>query len=175
MPILRILKFPDPRLNEESVLIEEFGEELKTLASDMIETMVAAPGVGLAAPQVGKLLRMIVIERAVPSEEDPQPPSDPMALVNPEIMSAEGSQVFNEGCLSVEDFQSEVTRYMKVEVEAQDLDGNFFTMEAEGRMAVILQHEIDHLDGVLFLNHVNPLKRSMYTKSLLKRRKKGRD
>jgi peptide deformylase len=173
MSILTILKYPDPRLTEESSDVEEFGDELKALAGDMCETMISAPGVGLAAPQVGRLLRMIVIDRSDPEDEVRRP--EPLVLVNPEIVRADGSQVFREGCLSVEDFQSEVTRYQEVEVEAQDLDGNLFTVEAEGRMAVILQHEIDHLDGILFLDHVSPLKRSMYTKSLLKRRDRNRD
>ncbi|MDR1081298.1 MAG: peptide deformylase [Deltaproteobacteria bacterium] len=173
MSLLTILKYPDPRLAEESLDVEEFGDELKALASDMCETMISAPGVGLAAPQVGRLLRVIVVDRSDPEDEVRRP--EPLVLVNPEIVHADGSQVFREGCLSVEDFQSDVTRYLEVEVEAQDLDGNFFTVEAEGRMAVILQHEIDHLDGVLFLDHVSPLKRSMYTKSLLKRRSKDRD
>ncbi|MDR1314895.1 MAG: peptide deformylase [Deltaproteobacteria bacterium] len=170
MSVLKILKYPDPRLNEESLDVEEFGEDLKALAADMAETMISAPGVGLAAPQGGKLLRLIVVDRSDLEDEDREP--EPMVLVNPEIVRAEGSQIFKEGCLSVDDFQSEVTRYMEIEVEAQDLDGNLFTVEAEGRMAVILQHEIDHLDGVLFLEHVSPLKRSMYTTSLLKRRNK---
>ncbi|MDR3154689.1 MAG: peptide deformylase [Deltaproteobacteria bacterium] len=170
MSILPILKFPDPRLNEVSKPVEDFGEELKALASDMAETMIAAPGVGLAAPQVGKLLRLIVIDQSDPADENRTP--SPLALVNPEIVHAEGKQVYKEGCLSVEDLQSEVTRHMTVEVEAEDLDGNLFTVTAEGHKAVVLQHEIDHLDGVLFIERISPLKRSMYVKSLRKRRNK---
>jgi peptide deformylase len=173
MSILPILKFPDPRLNEQSLTVEEFGDELRSLARDMTETMIAAPGVGLAAPQVGRLLRVIIVDLSDPEQEIREP--KPMVLVNPEIVRSEGSQVSQEGCLSVDDFQCEVTRSWEVEVEAQDLDGEFFTVEAEGRHAVILQHEIDHLDGVLFLQHVSPIKRSMYVKSLHKRRNKDKD
>ncbi|MDR1039611.1 MAG: peptide deformylase [Deltaproteobacteria bacterium] len=173
MSLLTILKYPDPRLNETSRDVEEFGEELKSLAADMAETMIAAPGVGLAAPQVGRLLRLIVVDRSDPEEEGREP--KPLFLVNPEIVRADGTQVFKEGCLSVDDLQSEVTRYQEVEVEAQDLDGNVFEVEAEGRMAVILQHEIDHLDGVLFLDRISPLKRSMYAKGIRKRRNKDKD
>jgi peptide deformylase len=173
MSILPILKYPDPRLNKESSPVEDFGEELKALAADMAETMAAAPGAGLAAPQVGRLLRMIVVDRSDPEEEERSP--SPLVLVNPVIVRADGTQIFKEGCLSVDDLTCEVTRYMEVEVEARDIEGNPFAIEAEGRLAVVLQHEIDHLDGVLFLEHISPLKRSMYVKSLRKRRAKGKD
>ncbi|MDR2460164.1 MAG: peptide deformylase [Deltaproteobacteria bacterium] len=169
MAILPILKYPDPLLLEVSEPVTEFDESLKKLSSDMIDTLKDAPGAGLAAPQIGKRIRLIVMDNS--SLEDEQY-NDVITLVNPVIVHAEGKQVYMEGCLSVEDLQSNVNRYLRVKVDYQDLYGNPKTIEASERRAVILQHEIDHLDGVLFLDHLSPLKRELYIKRMRKQAKK---
>lgn len=172
MAIMPILKYPDPRLREKSQAVTVFDDDLKALAADMGATMLDAPGAGLAAPQVGKLCRMIVIAGA---ENDEDFDDRVMALVNPEIVSAEGEQFYNEGCLSVEDFNEQVVRAGEVVVRAQDLNGEPIEIKADGRRAVILQHEIDHLDGILFIDHLSRLKRDIYLRKLKKMRKEGAD
>lgn len=146
----------------------EFGPDLKEFAKDMLDTLIAAPGAGLAAPQVARNIRLIVIDD---SEIDEPHYVRTLTLVNPEITAAEGKQVYKEGCLSVTDLEANVNRSERVEVSFLDLDGNPRTLSAEGRKAVILQHEIDHLDGILFIDHLSPLKREMYVKSLRKKKK----
>jgi peptide deformylase len=168
MPLLQILKFPDPALKSVSAEIREFTPELAKLAADMKETMLAAPGAGLAAPQVGRLIRLITVEA---SEEEEDYGASVLTLVNPEIVLAEGELIFEEGCLSVDDYRSNVKRFNHVQVRAQDIQGQPITIDYEGRRAVILQHEIDHLDGVLFIDRLSRLKREMYKKSLRRRRR----
>ena len=170
MAILPILKYPDPRLREKSKPIEKFDEELKALAEDMVETMLKAPGAGLAAPQVGHLVRMVVIAGAENSEDFDE---RAIVLINPEITWAGGEQVYEEGCLSVVELYEKVIRAQEVEVKAQDLDGNTFEIKADGRRAVILQHEIDHLDGILFIDHLSQLKRDIYKRKLKKIQKEA--
>lgn len=165
MAILPILKYPDPILKENSKNVDKFDDELKTLAADMAETMLAAPGAGLAAPQVGQLIRMIVIAGA---ENDEDFDERVITLVNPQIVWSDGEQFYDEGCLSVVEYNEKVTRAKEVEVQAQDLDGKPLTIKAEGRRAVILQHEIDHLDGILFIDRISKLKRDIYKRKLKK-------
>jgi peptide deformylase len=161
MAILPILKYPNPILREISNEIDVFDEDLTQLASDMRETMVSARGIGLAAPQVGKLIRLIIVDNSIP--DDP-PGTTVLALVNPEIVESIGQQFFEEGCLSVVDYKAPVKRAMTIKVKALDLNGQPMTLELEGYRAVITQHEIDHLDGILFIDHLSRLKRSMYHK-----------
>lgn len=172
MAILPILKYPDPKLKEKSKPVESFDQALKALAADMAETMLEAPGAGLAAPQVGRLMRLIVIAGA---ENDEDFDERVITLVNPRIVWSGGEQVYEEGCLSVDDYHEKVIRAKEVEVEAQDLDGRPLNLKAEGRRAVILQHEIDHLDGILFLDHISQLKRDIYKRKLKKMAREAAD
>lgn len=172
MAILPILKYPDPVLREKSEQVENFDDGLKQLAADMAETMLAAPGAGLAAPQVGCLTRLVVIAGA---ENDENFDERVITLVNPRIIWSDGEQVYDEGCLSVVDFNEKVVRAAEVEVEAQDLDGRSFVIKADGRRAVIMQHELDHLDGVLFIDHISRLKRDIYKRKLKKMAKEAAD
>jgi peptide deformylase len=170
MAILPILKFPDPILTKVSTPVETFDMALKELAQDMAETMLDAPGAGLAAPQVGRLIRLIIID----DSDDDRRGEKTLALVNPVIVNAEGEQIYNEGCLSVDDFQSNVLRYETVDVAFQDLEGLPLSLTASGRKAVVLQHEIDHLDGIMFIDHVNPYKRQLYLKRIQKKQKEAK-
>ena len=166
---MEILTYPNPELAKKSVEVDEITPELKQLAKDMAATMYASKGIGLAAPQVGKLIRFVVVD-----VEDEETQGDPLFLVNPRITHAEGSTEFEEGCLSVPEFRSKVSRKETVTVEALDLDGNPLTLEAEGLLAICLQHEIDHLDGVLFIDKVSRLKRTFYDKKVKKWLRRGK-
>ncbi|MDL2227028.1 peptide deformylase [Deltaproteobacteria bacterium OttesenSCG-928-M10] len=170
MAILPILKYPDPRLREKCEPVTVFDDELKALAADMTETMLDAPGAGLAAPQVGRLVRMIVIAGA---ENDEEFDDRSLPLINPRLIWSAGEQVYDEGCLSVVDFNEKVIRAAEVEVEYQDLEGKPRRLAADGRRAVILQHEMDHLDGVLFIDHISQLKRDIYKRKLKKLQKES--
>ena len=170
MAVLPILKYPDPRLKKKSRPVEEFNDELRALARDMAETMLAAPGAGLAAPQVGENIRLIVIAGA---ENDEEFDERCLVLVNPAITRSAGEQTYDEGCLSVTDLNEKVIRAWEVEVEARDLEGQPLILVAEVRRAVILQHEIDHLDGLLFLDRISSLKRDIYKRKLKKALKDG--
>lgn len=172
MTILPILKYPDPLLKEKSQPVEVFDQELAELAADMAETMLDAPGAGLAAPQIGCLKRLIVIAGA---ENDESFDERVMVLVNPRITWSGGELVYEEGCLSVVELNEKVIRAAEVELEAQDLEGRPIHLKADGRRAVILQHEIDHLDGILFLDHLSQLKRDIYKRRLKKLLKENAD
>ncbi len=172
MAILPILKYPDPRLKKKSAAVEKFDDELKSLAADMTQTMLEAPGAGLAAPQVGRNIRLIIIAGA---ENDEEFDDRSIALANPRITWAGGEQIYEEGCLSVPDFHEKVIRALEIEVAAQDLEGNPITIAADGRRAVILQHEIDHLDGIIFIDHLSSLKRNIYKRKLKKALKEEND
>ena len=153
MAKLPIVIYPNPVLAEKCAPVTEFDESLAKLAADMAETMYAAPGVGLAAPQVGKAIRMVVIDV---SEEKNQL----LTLVNPQIIAAtEETRVGEEGCLSLPGVWDKVKRAVEVTFRAQDLQGNFFEKECDGLLAVCVQHELDHLDGVVFIDHLSRLKR----------------
>jgi peptide deformylase len=167
MAVLEICTFPDRVLLEEAEPISAIDREVAKLADDMAETMYNAPGVGLAANQVGVPRKLIVVDT---SRRDPD--SQLIVIVNPEIVSAEGLITMEEGCLSVPDYQAEVTRYQKVKVRGLDLQGKSLELDAEGLLAVVLQHEIDHVNGKLFIDHLSRLKRELCKRRLLKRRAK---
>ena len=162
MAVLPIVKFPEPVLKQEAEPIAEITDEVRRLAEDMIETMYEAPGAGLAAPQVGKSCRLIVLD--VSDEEDIKA----LAVINPEIVDAMGEIIFDEACLSVIDYSAKVHRAEEVTVRGRDLDGRPLEIKADGRMAVVFQHEIDHLNGVLFIDRISRLKRDMYLRKLKK-------
>jgi len=159
MAIRKIIEYPEPLLRLKAKKVDVFDDELKILTEDMAETMWEAPGIGLAAPQVAQSLRVIVVDITEPGEEKKHLP-----LVNPEIVEHEGTQLDEEGCLSVPELTAQVQRYKKVTVDYQAEDGTSNQLVAEDRFAVVLQHEIDHLDGVLFIDHLSPLKRNLYKK-----------
>lgn len=164
MAIREIKHYPDSVLAKRAKPVAAVDDEVCRLIDDMFETMYAAPGVGLAAPQVGVSLRVIVMDAG--QREDGQAP--PLALVNPEITLAEGEAECDEGCLSVPGLLASIERYGSVTVSALDRNGEPLTIEAEGIVAIILQHEIDHLDGITILDRVGPIKRSFYKKRLKK-------
>ncbi len=163
MSLRTIHKFPNPVLRQKAKKITAFDEALQTLVSDMVETMYDAPGVGLAAPQIGESIQLITVD--VSKEEDEQ---QFMVMINPAITEHEGSQVDEEGCLSVLDLTASVKRSRKITVTYQDLSGKEQELTAEDRFAVVLQHEIDHLNGILFIDHLSSLKRSLYKKKIKK-------
>lgn len=171
MAILEILTYPDPRLLKVSEPVTQFGPELKKLCDDMLDTMYDAPGVGLAAPQINVLKQIVVIDIDYESSED-EPPvlsnKNPRIFINPKIVRREGEQVCKEGCLSVPGEYEEVVRAMKVWVDYLDVDGKPHTLEAEGYLAVAVQHELDHLDGRLFIDRLSLMK----SKSIKKRIKR---
>ncbi len=169
MALRDVLKFPDKRLRRVSQPIDEVTDEIRQLAADLLDVMYDEPGIGLAAPQVGEAIRLIVVDTEW-SEEGHE--RDPLILVNPEILEKEGSIVWNEGCLSVPDFQADVERAEHARLRAADLDGHEVVIDAEGLQAVCFQHEIDHLDGILFIDRISRLKRDMYVR---KRKKQQRE
>ena len=163
MAILEILKYPAPILSKVAAPVKNFDGKTATLINDMLETMYAAPGVGLAAPQVGVSRRIVVLDI-----DHENPGKQVYKLINPVVARAEGEVVWEEGCLSVVDYTAEVRRAAQVEVVAFDEKGKSVKIEAEGLLAVALQHEIDHLDGKLFIDRISRLKRDLY----MRRRKK---
>ena len=168
MPVLPILKYPDPCLVEPCEPVEKFDESLRELARDMVETMHSAPGIGLAAPQVGRSERLTVIDLSVGTE-----PEELLILVNPEVVEAEGDVSEEEGCLSFPDLTLLVRRPERVVVEAQDLEGKPVRVEGEELLARCLHHEIDHLNGVLFIHRVSALKRDLARRKITKRIRAG--
>jgi peptide deformylase len=165
MALREVLQFPDKRLRRVSEPIAEITDAVRTLAADMCEVMYDEPGIGLAAPQVGEAVRLIVVDTQWQSDEDGEPMErNPLTLVNPEILERDGKIVWTEGCLSVPDFEAEVERAERVLLRATDLEGKPVEIHAEELQAVCLQHEIDHLDGVLFIDQISRLKRSLYVK-----------
>jgi peptide deformylase len=161
---LTVLEFPDPRLRTKAAPVAVFDDALRTLVSDMFETMYEAKGVGLAATQVDRHQRFFVMDV---SENGDQP----QVLCNPRIVEKRGKQVEQEGCLSFPGIFANVERASWVRAEAEDAEGNTFTLEAEGLMAVCIQHEMDHLEGKVFVDYLSPLKRSMLLKKLDKQRR----
>jgi peptide deformylase len=164
--VLDILEYPDPRLRKHAAPVAAVTAEIRKLVADMAETMYAAPGVGLAATQVDVHQRVLVADM---SDDRKQP----LALINAQILEKEGSQVYQEGCLSFPGLYADVTRALKVKVKAQDLDGNEIVVEAEGPLAVCIQHEMDHLDGKVFVDYLSSLKRALLLKRLDKQRKQA--
>ena len=161
--ILKIYTYPDPILREKALPVENIDGETQKLIDDMAETMYKAPGIGLAAVQVGEPVRLIVYD--VTPKEDGE---NLNVIINPEIVSCEGSTSFEEACLSVIEYSAEVKRSEKVCVKGLDRHGNPVEVEAEGLHSICLQHEIDHLNGILFIDHISSIKRSLYKKRLKK-------
>ena len=174
MAIRRIYETPDPVLRQISKPVETFDDALKTLVTDMLETMYEAPGIGLAAVQVGVPVRLLVIDLQEPEQEGGEPVRDPRVFINPEILWHSDTEVpYTEGCLSVPEQYAEVMRPDKIRARWQDEKGKAYEEEIEGLLAVCLQHEMDHLNGVLFIDHLSRLKRDMVLKKLAKWRKEN--
>jgi peptide deformylase len=166
MATLEILQYPDPRLRHVAAPVDAVDEAVRGLAADMLETMYAAHGIGLAATQVGVDRRVCVIDVSEAKDE-------PLVLINPEISWREGSQESVEGCLSIPDVEDKVRRAERVGVRALDRDGEAFELDTDGLLAVCVQHEIDHLDGRLFIDHLSLLKRQRIDKRLTKQRRRA--
>jgi peptide deformylase len=164
MAQLNILHFPDPRLRLKAKPIEKVTDEIRQLANDMLETMYEAPGIGLAATQVNERKRLIVIDVS----EDK---SSPLFLINPELIETEGEREFEEGCLSVPEAYETVIRADTIRLRALNLQGETFEMDADGILATCIQHEIDHLEGKLFVDYLSNLKRQRIKKRLEKHQK----
>src|SRR3954465_12390769 len=172
MAQLPIVEVPDPRLRQISSRVEKVDDEVRALVADMFETMYEAPGIGLAAIQVGVPKRILVIDLQEPEEEDGEPIRDPRVFINPEILESSDQDVpYTEGCLSVPDQYAEVERPDRIRARWLDLDGAAHEEEIEGLLATCLQHEMDHLEGILFIDHLSRLKREMILKKLTKQRK----
>jgi peptide deformylase len=163
MSVLPILTYPDPILKRASKPVQGPLDSLRRLAEDMVETMYAAPGVGLAAPQVGHALRLIVADVS-----NHQEGTDLIIMVNPEILWADGEILWEEGCLSVPDLVVEIPRSERLRVGGYDLSGNRVEIEAEGLLAIAFQHELDHLEGRLIVDRVSSLKRELYRRKRMR-------
>ena len=172
MTILRILETPDPVLRQISAPVEAVDDELRVLISDMFETMYDAPGIGLAAVQVGVAKRVLVMDLGEPEEEGGEPVREPRVFINPEIVTHSDDEVpYTEGCLSVPDQYAEVQRPDRIRAKWLDEHGERHEKDLDGLLAVCLQHEMDHLEGILFIDHLSKLKRDMVLKKLAKMRK----
>ena len=164
MAILHICTYPEEILRQRAEPITEIDEEVLKLVDHMAETMYSAPGIGLAATQVGVAKQVLVADLA-----PRRPESELIVLINPEIVAAEGEVIFEEGCLSVPDYQAEVKRNESITVRGLNLKGEEVEIEAEGLLAIVLQHEIDHLNGVLFIDRLSKLKRDLYKRKVRKK------
>jgi peptide deformylase len=172
MAIRPILEVPDPLLRQISTPVEKVDDEIRALIADMFETMYDAPGIGLAAIQVGVPRRILVIDLQEPEEEGGEPVKDPRVFINPEILDSSEQEVpYTEGCLSVPDQYAEVDRPDRIRARWLDENGDSHEADIEGLLATCLQHEMDHLEGVLFIDHLSRLKREMILKKLAKLRK----
>ena len=168
MALLNILHFPDPRLRTVAKAVKEFDENLKQLVNDMFETMYEAPGIGLAATQVDRHIRLLVMDVS-------EGHNQPRCLINPVILTAEGEEEMDEGCLSVPGFYEKVRRADLIRVRTQDVSGATSEFEAEGLEAVCIQHEMDHLEGKLFVDYLSNLKRNRIRSKLIKMQKQQSD
>ncbi len=166
MALLNILHFPHPNLRIHAKPVVEVNDEVRSIIDDMFETMYNASGIGLAAIQVDIHQQIVVIDL---SEEK----NEPLVLINPKIIEEEGAETSDEGCLSVPGFYEEVTRAERIKVEALDRNGDEFTLETDGLLAVCIQHEMDHLNGKLFVDYLSKLKRNRIQKKLEKQERKG--
>ena len=166
MSLLTILEYPDKRLRTVATPVEQVDAALVRLIDDMFETMYEAPGIGLAASQVDVHKQLLVLDIS----EDR---SQPMVFINPRITEKDGSQIYQEGCLSLPGIFADVTRWNRIQVEALGRDGQPFSLQADGLLAVCIQHEMDHLLGKVFVDHLSPLKRALAEKKLAKQRKLG--
>ena len=172
MALLPIVEVPDPRLRQISSPVEKVDDEVRKLVADMFETMYAAPGIGLAAIQVGVPKRLLVIDLQEPAEEGGEPVRDPRVFINPEILTHSDQDVpYTEGCLSIPDQYADVDRPDRIRARWLDEHGKSHEQDIDGMLAVCLQHEMDHLEGVLFIDHLSRLKRDMVLKKLAKIRK----
>lgn len=169
MALLKIRKFPDPVLKEAAEPVADIDGKLNAFIESMVQTMYAAPGVGLAAPQVGESTRIVVLD-----VEHETPGKHLLKLINPEIVEAEGSVIWEEACLSVIDYTADVKRAARVLVRAYTPDQKEISIEAEDLLAVALQHEIDYLDGRLFIDRISRMKRELYRRKLQKLIKEGK-
>jgi peptide deformylase len=163
-----IVKFPDPVLQRPAEAVTKFDQELRELVEDMFESMYDAHGIGLAAPQIGVPKRLTVIDLSFQKN-----PEEKLVLINPEILSREGKQLEEEGCLSLPDIREKVSRASKVKIRAQDVTGKWFERDAEDLLARAFQHEIDHLDGVLFIFRISALKRDFVLRRIRKLQRAG--
>lgn len=172
MTLRSIILHPDPRLKKLCEPVARITPEIETLAADMLATMYDAPGVGLAAPQVGVLSRLYVMD----CNKDPEAEPQPVVMLNPEITwSSEALNTYEEGCLSIPDHYADVTRPAEVRVRWLGLDGQTHERDFDGLWATCAQHEIDHLDGKLFIDHIGPIRRQMITRKMVKlKRERGR-
>ncbi len=168
MAVYKVLTFPDPFLKTIATPVTEFDEKLKEIADAMVETMYKNSGIGLAAVQVGYGKRLFVMDVTY-SKELPESTRNPMFITNPEIIEKSAEQVGEEGCLSVPDFRGEVKRFGSITLKYQDIEGVEHMMEAEGIKAVCIQHEMDHLEGKLFIDYLPTLQRNIIKKKLKKR------
>ena len=166
--ILPILKYGSPELKQVSKPVDVFTEELEKISKTMIETLYGAPGIGLASPQIGLNIRLVVIDISVGEEPDKL-----IVICNPEIISSEGKQKNDEGCLSIPEFTDSVVRPMKMSVKGHNLKGEEVRYEADGLLARAFSHEIDHLNGVLFIDRLSPLKRGLIKNKIKKLAKAG--
>jgi len=164
MALLEILHFPDPRLRKKAIPVDEVNDQVRQTVDDMFETMYDAPGIGLAATQVNLQQQIIVIDV---SEDH----NEPVCLINPEITAKDGEEVMQEGCLSVPGIFENVQRAERITVRALDKAGAEYTLQADGLLAVCIQHEMDHLDGKLFVDYLSPLKLQRIKKKMLKLKK----
>lgn len=178
MAVLKILTYPDPRLREISKTVTKFDSELKKFAKDLLETMYTENGIGLAAAQVGTLYRMLVVDTR-PREtkgryeenemtELESKIEQPLIIINPEIVKGTGKTKFSEGCLSVPSFFEDVERFEHIELKYQDIDGKTHMLKADGLLAICIQHEMDHLEGTLFIDHLSVLKSNKIKTSIKK-------
>lgn len=169
MALLDICTYPHPALRQKAAPVEVIDEEIQRLIEDMAETMYSAPGIGLAANQVGRLLRLILVD---PQREECE--HGLIVLINPRIVSGSGEITWEEGCLSVPEFYSNVKRYEQVVACGLDREGKKVEIHATGLLAVVLQHEIDHLDGKLFIDRINPVARDVFKRKWRKKLKEAR-
>jgi peptide deformylase len=166
--VLKIVKYPEPVLQQPGEPVTEFDDKLKQFVADMFETMYASQGIGLAAPQVGVSKRVTVVDLSQGKD-----PEQKLVLVNPEVIVTEGRQYEEEGCLSFPDIREKVVRAAKVRIRAQDENGKWFEMDGEELLARAFQHEIDHLDGILFIFRMSPLKRNLSLRKIRKMQSEG--
>lgn len=177
MDLLDIITIPDRTLRQKSAPVERIDDDLKRLMDQMLATMYEAPGVGLAAIQVGvprRLITIDVVAKESEEDEESEPTKDPLFLINPEIVwRSDEPSIYEEGCLSIPEYYAEVERPAKVRFRYLDREGRQQEREAEGLLATVVQHEIDHLDGKLFIDHLSKLKRDMVIKKFTKASKQG--
>jgi peptide deformylase len=174
MAVRTIMVVPHTALTRKAELITNIDERVRSLALDMAETMYKAPGIGLAANQLGELLRLIVVDVIYPYEESKERKKNPIIILNPEIIKKEGNAVNEEGCLSVPELGVEIERAEFIQVQGVDIEGKPLRFDAEGLFARALQHEIDHLNGTTILDHASPLRRDLYRRRLKKKARKDK-